>query len=77
MIVIDASVLSEAMHQRGAFVVKAWRVTVAQIAATCLVHDATLATRNTMDFDGRGLKLLDPWATLMPTTVLHRATVRP
>ena len=72
MIVIDASVLSEAMHPRGAFVVKAWLDTVAQIAATCLVHDATLATRNTKDFDGRGLKLLDPWAnsdadSLMPT----------
>lgn len=136
MIVIDTNVLSEAMHPRGAFVVKEWLDTVeqhvaisvvtlqevaygahrlndsqrregilaalaaiqtasglatlpiddevallagsllgrrsmggrpmseadAQIAATCLVHDATLATRNTKDFDGLGLKLLDPWA---------------
>ncbi|QTV80551.1 type II toxin-antitoxin system VapC family toxin [Microbacterium sp. NIBRBAC000506063] len=33
----------------------------AQIAAVCLVHDATLATRNTDDFEGLGLALIDPW----------------
>lgn len=33
----------------------------AQIAAVCLMHDATLATRNTRDFDGLGLMLIDPW----------------
>lgn len=31
------------------------------IAGICLVRDATLATRNTRDFDGIGLSLVDPW----------------
>jgi toxin FitB len=34
----------------------------AQIAAVCLQHDATLATRNTDDFEGIGLQLINPWA---------------
>lgn len=33
----------------------------AQIAAVCLVHDATLATRDTDDFEGLGLTLINPW----------------
>lgn len=33
----------------------------AQIAATCLVHDAALATRNVRDFDGCGIRVIDPW----------------
>jgi predicted nucleic acid-binding protein len=35
----------------------------AQIAAICLAHGASLATRNTKHFDGLGLMLLNPWAT--------------
>ena len=31
------------------------------IAATALVHDMTVVTRNTADFEGTGAKLLDPW----------------
>ncbi|CAN5688259.1 type II toxin-antitoxin system VapC family toxin [soil metagenome] len=31
------------------------------IAATALVHDLTLWTRNTADFDGTGVRLFDPW----------------
>lgn len=34
----------------------------AQIAASALVLGATLATRNTRDFMGLGLELVDPWA---------------
>jgi predicted nucleic acid-binding protein len=34
----------------------------AQIAAICLAHGASLATRNTKHFDGLGLMLLNPWA---------------
>jgi predicted nucleic acid-binding protein len=34
----------------------------AQIAAICLQHGSALATRNTRDFTGFGLTLLDPWA---------------
>ena len=33
----------------------------AMIAAICLVHGATLATRNVRDFDGIGLPLVDPF----------------
>lgn len=31
------------------------------IAAIALVHDATLATRNTADFAGLGVALVNPW----------------
>jgi len=31
------------------------------IAAICLVNDATLATRNVRDFDGLGMKLVNPF----------------
>ena len=31
------------------------------IAATGLVHDLTVVTRNTSDFAGTGVRLLDPW----------------
>lgn len=33
----------------------------AMIAAICLVHDATLATRNVRDFDGLDLKVINPF----------------
>ena len=33
----------------------------AQIAAICRVLNATLATRNTSDFTGVGVNLIDPW----------------
>lgn len=33
----------------------------AQIAAICIQYQATLATRNTADFDGIGLDLINPW----------------
>jgi predicted nucleic acid-binding protein len=35
----------------------------AQIAAICLAHGATLATRNVKDFADTGIALLDPWLT--------------
>lgn len=35
----------------------------AQIAAICRTHGAALATRNTADFSGLGLTLVDPWST--------------
>lgn len=34
----------------------------ALIAATAQVHDLTLATRNTKDFEGLGVPLINPWA---------------
>lgn len=33
----------------------------AQIAAICLVHGATCATRNVKDFAHTGISLVDPW----------------
>jgi predicted nucleic acid-binding protein len=33
----------------------------AYIAATALVHDLTVVTRNTQDFQRTGVKLFDPW----------------
>ena len=35
----------------------------AQIAAVCRTHHASLATRNTDDFDRLGLDLIDPWTS--------------
>lgn len=33
----------------------------AYIAATALVHDLTVVTRNTRDFEGTGARLFNPW----------------
>ena len=33
----------------------------AMIAATCIVHRATLATRDVRDFAGMGIDVVDPW----------------
>lgn len=33
----------------------------AYIAATALVHDLTVVTRNTRDFEGTGVTLFNPW----------------
>ena len=35
----------------------------AQIASICQVHGATLATRNTRDFEDTGVQLVDPWTS--------------
>ena len=40
---------------------KAMETKDAMIAAICLSHDATLATRNTKDFEGLDLKLVNPF----------------
>ncbi|GAA0036298.1 MULTISPECIES: type II toxin-antitoxin system VapC family toxin [Brevibacterium] len=34
----------------------------ALIAATALVHDLTVVTRNTADFEPTGVSIIDPWA---------------
>ena len=34
-----------------------------QIAATALVHDLTVVTRNTADFEDTGVRLMNPFAT--------------
>ncbi|MPV48742.1 PIN domain-containing protein [Pseudactinotalea sp. HY160] len=35
----------------------------AQVAAICLAHDATCATRNVKDFANTGVDLINPWRT--------------
>jgi len=32
-----------------------------QIASIALAHEATVATRNTSDYEGCGIELIDPW----------------
>lgn len=44
--------------QRGGSIIE---VPDGLIAATALVHDLTLWTRNTRDFDGTGVRLFNPW----------------
>lgn len=39
-----------------------------QIAAIALIHDLTVVTRNTADFTGTGVKLLNPFSTLPQVT---------
>lgn len=46
-----------ALERRGAPVAMA----DGQIAAICQAHGATLATRNTKDFEGMDVVLLNPW----------------
>ncbi len=46
------------------------------IAAICVARGRTLATRNTSDFAGLGLDLIDPWAAVKPTGVGDAETVR-
>ncbi len=40
----------------------------AQIASICAVHRATLATRNTTDFEDTGIDLVNPWQSTEPTS---------
>lgn len=70
MIVLDTNVVSEVMHAaRMAGAVSAQRRSMGRpismadacVAGICLVHEAVLATRNTRDFEGIGLSLVDPW----------------
>lgn len=37
------------------------QISDAQIAGTCLTRGATLVTRNTRDFEGTGIELINPW----------------
>jgi hypothetical protein len=46
---------------------RATSVADGQIAATCLAHDAALATRNVKDFMGTGVHVVDPWSEADPT----------
>jgi len=37
-----------------------------QIAATALVHDLTVVTRNTADFEGTGVRVMNPFVSATP-----------
>lgn len=37
-----------------------------QIAATALVHDLTVVTRNTADFEGPGVRVMNPFVSATP-----------
>lgn len=37
-----------------------------QIAATALVHDLTVVTRNTADFEGTGVRVMNPFVSVTP-----------
>ena len=45
----------------------------AQIAAICRAAEATLATRNTDDFSGTGIELINPWGRESPVSPQTRA----
>jgi len=47
-----------------------------QIAAVCLLHGATLVTRNHADFEGVGLSVLNPWEVGGPSATGGEAAPR-
>lgn len=53
----EFSIIASARRKRGSPISEF----DAQISAIALVNGATLATRNTDDFQGRGVQLVDPW----------------
>jgi len=46
-----------------------------QIAATALIHDLTVVTRNTIDFEATGVRILNPFKSLK-NGVLHGDAIR-
>jgi predicted nucleic acid-binding protein len=57
----DAASLAGRLRAKRDRVGRPMNMVDAMIAAICLVHGATLATRNVRDFDGLDLKLLNPF----------------
>jgi predicted nucleic acid-binding protein len=49
---------SQAVRSRGAV--------DSLVAATARVHDLTVVTRNTTDFEGCGVEILNPWEFRTP-----------
>ena len=47
----------------------------AQIAAVCMQHGATLATRNVRDFEAIGIDVCDPWTSAPGPSLVDRDTV--
>ncbi len=59
MIILDTNVLSELLRPEPARQVERWLA--AQIAAIARTREATVATRNTSDYEGCGIELINPW----------------
>jgi len=53
----EFSTIAASRRKRGRHIAKL----DAQIAAIARAHNATLATRHTNDFDGCGVRLVNPW----------------
>lgn len=49
--------LSAIVHRLG----RRLQIVDGLIAATALVHDLTVVTRNVKDFDGTGVRIMNPW----------------
>ncbi len=58
IIPVDTAVVAEWTRMLGAKNKDRWDMA---LAATARVHDLVLVTRNTKDFEGRGVRLLDPF----------------
>lgn len=58
---LDAAILAGELRARRESAGRPIAVADAMIAAICLRHDATLATRNVKDFEGLDLKLVNPF----------------
>lgn len=73
ILVVDMIVAEEAGRLR-AFAAAGGRTLVpldSLMAATAMVHDATLATRNTKDFRDLGVDIVDPWLGPANTNALE------
>ncbi len=58
---LDAAILTGKLRARRESAGRPIAVSDAMIAAICLHHGATLATRNVKDFEGLDLKLVNPF----------------
>jgi predicted nucleic acid-binding protein len=59
----SAAILAGALRARRDRIGRPISTSDAMIAAICLIHGATLATRNTRDFEDLDLKLVNPFET--------------
>jgi predicted nucleic acid-binding protein len=57
----DAARMYARMHEARRIAGRPLSVEDGMVAAIAAVHDATLATRNTRDFEDLGIELVDPW----------------
>ncbi len=58
---LDSAILTGKVRARRENAGRPISISDAMIAATCLHHGATLATRNVKDFEGLDLKLVNPF----------------